>query len=337
MYKLSGAPAEVTVAIPTRNRPALLRDAIASVLSQTFTNFTILVCDNASTTDNLAVVEYFSDPRIIYHRHERNIGIQHNWRFALETPQTKYVALLMDDDLYLPHHLENGLNALVAYPEATYFGCKSETIGAAQVHTQEPYWLSGDASVSITLGRDNPFVILRGNPVTSASLICRRTGISSICHWGGKTWPGVMDRLWMGQLFLDGGLAYDPTVGVLYRWHEQMDTHNWVSSGMVSVDERYVVQVLASIAFDRGFLSPAALVDQVCQWPAPDASRVVLSLASRSVSTPLREAAFAIYHRHPTLKNERCSKHLLIAKRLGAWYLSVADSMDRVRLRWPRD
>jgi hypothetical protein len=144
-----------------------------------------------------------------------------------------------------------------------------------------------------------------------------------------------MDRLWMGQLFLDGAFAYDPAVGVLYRWHEQMDTHNWTRSGMVCVDERYVVQVLAGIAFERGFLTPGALVEEVTQWPAPDASRVVLALASSSNPRPLRDAALDIYHKHPTLKKEGCSKHLVVARYAGSWYLRVADDLDRARLRWP--
>ena len=65
---------KLTVGIPTYNRSGLLREAIESVLAQTFTDFRLIVSDNASDDDTPEVVRSFDDERIDYLRTERNIG-----------------------------------------------------------------------------------------------------------------------------------------------------------------------------------------------------------------------------------------------------------------------
>src|SRR5689334_19803991 len=73
----------VTVAIPTFDRPALLREALESVLRQDLKEFEVLVVDDASPCDVAAVVESFGDPRLRLIRQPRNVGMLRNWRTAL--------------------------------------------------------------------------------------------------------------------------------------------------------------------------------------------------------------------------------------------------------------
>lgn len=70
---------EVTIAIPTYNRASLLKEAIQSVLNQTYKDFELLICDNTSTDNTEGVVSTFSDPRIKYHKNKNNIGMMNNW------------------------------------------------------------------------------------------------------------------------------------------------------------------------------------------------------------------------------------------------------------------
>src|SRR6266487_1384119 len=95
----------VTVVLPTYNRPAFLREALASVLAQEFAHFEVLVVDDASSYDVGALVRSFGDRRISLHRHRRNLGLVQNWHWCLCAPSTRYVAILEDDCLWLPHHL----------------------------------------------------------------------------------------------------------------------------------------------------------------------------------------------------------------------------------------
>jgi glycosyltransferase involved in cell wall biosynthesis len=108
--------ADVTVAIPTRNRSGLLRNAIESVLGQTYDRFEVLVSDNASEDDTAAVVASFDDPRLIHHPVEEMISRPANFNRAFELADTEFVLLLSDDDWLHPDHLSSTVAAMKRWP-----------------------------------------------------------------------------------------------------------------------------------------------------------------------------------------------------------------------------
>ena len=99
---------KLTVGIPTYNRSGLLREAIESVLAQTFTDFRLIVSDNASDDDTAEVVRSFGDERIEYARSEHNIGAIGNFNRLIELADTEFLMLLPDDDFLYPDHLAGG-------------------------------------------------------------------------------------------------------------------------------------------------------------------------------------------------------------------------------------
>src|SRR3954447_3988085 len=107
----------VTIAIPTRNRSGFLREAIESCLRQTFTDFELLVCDNASTDDTAAVVASFDDPRIRYVRNSADLGMVGNWNRCIAEARGELIANLPDDDLCLPDRLARQVAIFDAHPE----------------------------------------------------------------------------------------------------------------------------------------------------------------------------------------------------------------------------
>ena len=98
--------ANVTVGIPTYNRPQWLREAIESVLAQSYTRFRIIVSDNASTDETPDVVRSFGDRRITYVRSERNVGPVANMNRLIGLADTKYFVILPDDDFFYGGYLE---------------------------------------------------------------------------------------------------------------------------------------------------------------------------------------------------------------------------------------
>ena len=96
---------KLTVGIPTFNRARWLRETIESVLAQSFTNFRLIVSDNASEDDTPDVVRSFSDARIDYVRSERNVGAIENFNRLIELADTEFFVLLPDDDVLYPGHL----------------------------------------------------------------------------------------------------------------------------------------------------------------------------------------------------------------------------------------
>ena len=96
----------VSVIIPTYNRANLLRRAITSVLNQTFRDFELIVVDDASPDNTPEVVESINDGRIRYVRLKKNSGGPVARNTGIKKARGKFIALLDDDDEWLPHRLE---------------------------------------------------------------------------------------------------------------------------------------------------------------------------------------------------------------------------------------
>ncbi len=106
----------VSVLIPTYNRAGFLKQAIDSVLAQTFGEFELVISDNASTDNTQAIVESYSDPRIVYSRNPFNLGWHANMKRCLALARGEYVTFLPDDDLMMPENLECKVSVLRRYP-----------------------------------------------------------------------------------------------------------------------------------------------------------------------------------------------------------------------------
>jgi hypothetical protein len=96
----------VSVLIATRNRPDLLKHALASVLAQTLTDFEVLVVNDGVCNEAEQVASGFGSPRIRYFRRPPGGGQRAAFNFALPRSRAKYIAYLDDDDVYFPNHLE---------------------------------------------------------------------------------------------------------------------------------------------------------------------------------------------------------------------------------------
>ncbi len=104
----------VTVILPTHNRPALLQEAIDSVLAQTFHDWELLVVDDAS---NPMVPESQKDARIRVLRHEQSRGGAAAKNTGIDHANGEVLAFLDDDDCYMPKYLERAIDVLNRYPE----------------------------------------------------------------------------------------------------------------------------------------------------------------------------------------------------------------------------
>jgi glycosyltransferase involved in cell wall biosynthesis len=94
--------ADVTIFLPVYNGANYIKQAIESVLAQSYTNWTFLIVDNCST-DNTAEIckPYLADPRFQYILNETNLGVHGNFHKALSLCKTTYFAYLSHDDIYV--------------------------------------------------------------------------------------------------------------------------------------------------------------------------------------------------------------------------------------------
>lgn len=108
----------ISITIPAY-KLSFLREAIESCLNQTYSNFELIIVDDASPEDLLSVVQEFNDERIHYYRNEKNCGaidVVVNWNKCLEYATGDYIICMGDDDKLLPNCLEDYTRLINKYP-----------------------------------------------------------------------------------------------------------------------------------------------------------------------------------------------------------------------------
>jgi len=106
-----------SVAIPSYNRLFFLKEAVDSVLNQTFKDFELVIVDDYSTDGVWEYIKTINDPRIRAFRNEKNIGIVPNWRRCIEKAKGRWFKFLMSDDLMFPDSLYILKKIIDRYPE----------------------------------------------------------------------------------------------------------------------------------------------------------------------------------------------------------------------------
>jgi glycosyltransferase involved in cell wall biosynthesis len=95
-----------SIVIPMFNRGLFIGRAIESCLNQSFNDFEVVVVDDCSTDDSVAVVERFSDTRIRLVRNERNLGVCPTRNRGVASSLGEWIVFLDSDDELLPNALE---------------------------------------------------------------------------------------------------------------------------------------------------------------------------------------------------------------------------------------
>ena len=156
----------VSVVVITNNRLALLKETLASILSQTFTDFELIVVDNMSVDGTSNFINSLGDDRIRYFRNPNNGIIAVNRNYGIKYAVGKYIAFCDDDDLWLPEKLnlqvtllENNLDVGLCYTNAESF--IEDKIVAEQM-------------INRKVLRNHFYQLLRGNFIPNSSVLTRR-------------------------------------------------------------------------------------------------------------------------------------------------------------------
>jgi glycosyltransferase involved in cell wall biosynthesis len=108
----------VSVVVPVFNRGQYIREAIDSVLAQTFRDLEIIAVDDGSTDGSRAVLDSFGEAiRVIEHPNRANRGQSASINLGLHAARGEFIAILDSDDVWLPEKLAIQLGYLDAHPE----------------------------------------------------------------------------------------------------------------------------------------------------------------------------------------------------------------------------
>lgn len=119
MKTLHGGPPRISLGMPVYNGANYLRYALDSILAQTFQDWELIICDNASSDETQTICEQYAarDPRIQYHRSPRNLGPSANYNRTFELSRGEYFKWAAHDDVLEPTYLERTVRVLDESPD----------------------------------------------------------------------------------------------------------------------------------------------------------------------------------------------------------------------------
>jgi glycosyltransferase involved in cell wall biosynthesis len=190
--------------------------AICSVLSQTFDDFELIVFSDGSTDNTADVVNSFNDPRIVFVMQPANQGCQHARNEGLRRSRGKYIALLDDDDEWLPNKLERQVAAFAAAPaEVGLIYCWAEWRDkqGKKFHEKKPT-LRGNAAAAMMMAKQ-----ALGPP---SSVMIRREVVGRVGYLDTDHHFGE-ERNYFMRICKSFEVDFVPEVVVrIHRGHEQM-------------------------------------------------------------------------------------------------------------------
>jgi glycosyltransferase involved in cell wall biosynthesis len=122
----------LSIGLPVYNGGEYLEKVLLSILNQTFSDFELIISDNASTDNTQKICETYAaqDPRIHYFRNPVNIGATQNWYRVFELSCGEYFASIAHDDVYDPQYMEKCMAVLDRDPSVVVCHSKTSVIDA---------------------------------------------------------------------------------------------------------------------------------------------------------------------------------------------------------------
>lgn len=112
----------ISVLMSVYNGETFVKEAIDSVLNQTFKDFEFIIFDDCSTDNSAQIIENYQDERIIFIKNQQNRGLTVNLHEGMNLAKGKYVARMDADDICMPNRFQKQFDFLESHPEISILG-----------------------------------------------------------------------------------------------------------------------------------------------------------------------------------------------------------------------
>lgn len=200
----------ISVVMAAYNGAGLIGETLASLWSQTFTDFEVIVVDDRSTDDTLDVLHACPDPRLRIIAAEHNAGPVRSRNRAFEKACGRYIAGLDQDDICLPDRFARQVAYLDAHPEVVVLGTNAAIL--------EDGTVTSSIKSPVTTPRLIEWLLHIENPLVWSTVMLRRDAVPP----GDFTRPDILyaeDFDLYHRLARAGGIARLDEPLLLYRKH----------------------------------------------------------------------------------------------------------------------
>lgn len=211
----------ITVLMSVYNDLPYLKDAIESILNQTFSNFEFLIFDDGSTDGSQEILQQYAskDSRIKLIINETNCGLGFNLAQGIEIAQSPWIARMDADDLALPNRLELQLNYVQAHPDISI-------LGGCAVDIDRNGQFIGERKIPTT----HPQIrkLIWTNPLIHGTVLLNKASILKVGSYSRKLAKRQDYDLWFRCAKAGLKFANLPQPLIKYRFtHNTLQRNNW--------------------------------------------------------------------------------------------------------------
>lgn len=200
---------KISVIFPVYNGTEYLLDAINSVLTQSYVDFELIIINDGSTDDSVAIIEKLKDPRIRFYQ-QSNKGLAATLNRGISLAKGEYIARQDQDDLSFPSRFERQINFLEANQDVGIVGTDAEI----WVDNSRTTRLLNHPSQNVLL----KFALLFDNHFVHSSVMIRRSVFDRVgCYAEDSSRQPPEDYELWSRLMKEYKLANLPEVLVAYR------------------------------------------------------------------------------------------------------------------------
>ena len=119
----------ISVIMPAYNVEDYIKEAIDSILKQTYGDFEFIIINDGSTDKTEEIIQAYNDPRIVYIKNEKRMNITDATNRGLEYARGRYIAMMDSDDISLPDRFEKQIKFMQSNPDIDVCGTYIENFG----------------------------------------------------------------------------------------------------------------------------------------------------------------------------------------------------------------
>lgn len=211
MDKDMNKPPAISVVMTAFNATLYIKDAIQSILDQTFSDFEFIIINDGSTDNTLAIAKSFNDSRLRIFSNDKNLGMAANFNKGIALSRGEFIARMDADDISLPVRFEKQITFLRKNREIGIVGSYVKTIGKSGGRTVRYFTRPEEVKASLLFSTSlaHPSVMMRREIFSKFNL-----------NYRAEFNPADDYDLWeRASAFTK--IANMPNVLLLYRVHEK--------------------------------------------------------------------------------------------------------------------
>jgi glycosyltransferase involved in cell wall biosynthesis len=276
----------VSVIMNCRNSGRYLREAIDSVLAQTYANWEIVFWDNQSTDDSSKIFKSYSDPRLRYFFAPEYTALGEARNLAIRQANGEFIAFLDCDDLWFPQKLEKQIPLF-----------STDSVGLVICDT---VFFNSKKDIRQLYKKEKPPTghvfreLLGAYFVSMETPVIRRVALDGMDHWFDTRFEVIEEYDFFVRLGYKWEVAYVDEVLAKWRVHEASGT--WTKPELFPAETRLFLDKLRGLIPDftarygkevRAVMVKIALQEAVVSWRLGDSGK------ARNILKPFRRESLS--------------------------------------------